>query len=175
MASAHPSLWVPWDNFTLLWFNVSCCPLSLRNSLILNPLWQKRQLCEFPLKEEGRAQEGTDRRAVMGSWTWVTLLDLKGFHLPSSWTPWLWVISITMDLQTRLVPREAPKHYFLNFHSVTQKKKKEKKKKSRVLRKSLMRSGHVRTVQKAPLFIQILTVVPETMFATPNLMEAGRL
>lgn len=38
-----------------------------------------------------------------------------------------------------------------------------------------MRSGHVRTVQKATLFTQMLTVVPETMFATPNLMEAEQL
>lgn len=121
-----------------------CCPLSLRNPLILNPLWQKRQLWEFHLREKGWGgwdlQEGTDRRAVLGSWTWMTLLDLKGFHLPSSWTPWLWVISTTTDLQIRLVPREAPKHYLLNFHSLTQKKKKER---FFILRKSLTRSGHV--------------------------------
>lgn len=39
----------------------------------------------------------------------------------------------------------------------------EKKKKFQVLRKSLMRSGHVRAVQTHLLFIQMLTVVPESV------------
>lgn len=81
-----------------------CRPLSLRNPLILNLLWQQRQLWEFCVRGEGRANEGTDRRAVLRSWTWLTLLDSQGFHLPRSRAPWLWVISTSTDLQTNMSP-----------------------------------------------------------------------
>lgn len=110
------------------------CPLSLRKPLILNPLWQQRQLWEFHVRNEGRVQEGADRRAVLRSWTRLTLPHSRGFHLPRSRTPWLWVISTTTDIQTRHVPREAPKCSFLNFYFLILKKKT-----SHILRKSLMR------------------------------------
>lgn len=98
-------------------------------------------------------------------------LDSKGFHLPRSRTPWLWVISTTTDLHTRHVPREPPKHYFLNFEFLTLRKNK-----SHVLWKSLMRCGHVRELlQTHPLFRQMLTVVPQTTRGTPNVTEAGPL
>lgn len=97
-------------------------PLSLRNPLILNFLWQQRQLWEFCVRREGRAKSGSDRGAVLRSWTWLTLLDLKGFHLPRSRTPWLWVISTSTDLQTNISPERPQSTTSSTFTSQLQKK-----------------------------------------------------
>lgn len=92
-----------------------CCPLSLRNPLILNLLWQQRQL-RVPRGERGEDVQGRHRQK--GS---LEELDLTGplwlndLSSPKEPDAWLWAISTTNDLQTRHVPREAPEPYFLNF------------------------------------------------------------
>ena len=162
---------MPRDNFTLPWFKVSLLLSMLEKPIDIESPLTAKAIMRVPCEGRGEGQARLRQRAVLRSWTRLTLPDSKGFHLPSNRTPWLWVISTTTELQTRLVPREDPKHYFLNFQILTLEKNPQK----HVLRKSLMRFGHARTVQKAPLFIQMLPVVPETRSVTPNLMEAEPL
>lgn len=111
-----------------------------------SPLTAKA-IMSVPWEQRGEGPGRHRQRAVLRGCTRLTLPKSKGFDLPRSRTPWLWVISTSTEIQTRHVPREAPKCYFLNFYFLILKKK--KKKESRILGKSLMRSGHVRTVQNA--------------------------
>lgn len=144
-----------------------CHPLSLRHPLILNLLWQQRQLWEFRVREE-RGPRKTQMEGVVRSWTWLTLLASKGFHLPRSWMPCLGVISTTSDLHTRHVPIEAPKSYPLQHPFF------DSEKNSHILWKSLMRFGHVRTVQNTST-LHINVNSGSTIFVTPNSMEAEQV
>lgn len=120
------------------------CPLSLRNPLILNLLWQQRQLWAFHGSKEGRAQEGTDRGQFWGAaLDWPSLsqraLISQGAGRPDSG-------SLAPALRSKPDmcpgrPQSATSSTFIFWYW--------KKKKSLILGKSLMRSGHVRTVQNA--------------------------